>query len=195
MNKSFWYRHRLKAWHVFLIPFCLIWVYPFIWMISAAFKSQREMLLGGLSLSPRMDLGELPAGLDDREVRRLHDEHHHLLGHGRRARPARVRAGRVRVGPKDLPGKKVIVGVLVVTMFIPHGYTIIPTFLLVNGMGLNNGLLGATLAQAGPALVVPVLLFMGFFGGIPRELEEAARIDGAGYPGRLPQSCCRWPSR
>jgi raffinose/stachyose/melibiose transport system permease protein len=80
-----------------------------------------------------------------------------------------------------LPGKKVLVGSLVATMFIPHGYTIIPTFIVVNGLGLGNGLLGAALAQAGPALVVPVLLFMGFFSGIPKELEEAARMDGAGY--------------
>lgn len=29
--------------------------------------------------------------------------------------------------------------------------------------------------------MIPVLLFMGFFSGVPKELEEAARIDGAGY--------------
>src|SRR5699024_3478614 len=72
-------------------------------------------------------------------------------------------------------------GILVTAMFIPHGYTIIPVFELVNSLGLQNGLLGAAIAQAAPGLVVPVLLYVGFFGGIPQELSEAARVDGAGY--------------
>ncbi|MEU4539825.1 carbohydrate ABC transporter permease [Streptosporangium sp. NPDC023825] len=183
MNKSFWYRHRFKAWHVFLIPFCLIWVYPFIWMISAAFKSQREMLLGGLSVIPE----EWTWGNFQRAwtTARFGDYTMNTITYSVTVVVLVLLVSALAgyaLARKDLPGKKVIVGILVVTMFIPHGYTIIPTFLLVNGMGLNNGLLGATLAQAGPALVVPVLLFMGFFGGIPKELEEAARVDGAGYP-------------
>jgi ABC-type glycerol-3-phosphate transport system permease component len=75
----------------------------------------------------------------------------------------------------------VIVGILVGTMFIPQGYTIIPLFDLINSLGLGKGLLGAVLAQAGPSHVIQILLFMGYFSGVPKELEEAARIDGAGY--------------
>jgi ABC-type glycerol-3-phosphate transport system permease component len=45
-------RHRTNLWHLLLIPLCVVWVYPFIWVVSASFKSQREVLLGGLSLFP-----------------------------------------------------------------------------------------------------------------------------------------------
>lgn len=181
-RSSRWYRHRPKLWHALLIPFCAIWVYPFVWMISSAFKSQREMLLGGLSILPEewtfenferawttARFGEYTMNTITYSVTVVTT----VLLVSALAGYALARA--------DLPGKKAILGVLVVTMFIPHGYTIIPTFILVNGLGLNNGLLGAALAQAGPVLVVPVLLFMGFFAGIPKELEEAARVDGAGY--------------
>ncbi len=181
-RRNRWYRHRRKLWHLFLIPFCLLWVYPFIWMISAAFKSPREMLLGGLSLIPdewtfdNFDRAWTTAKFGDYTINTITFSVTVVL----LVLVASSTMGYALSKP-GLPGKKVIIGVLVVTMFIPHSYTIIPVFLLINDLGLNNGLLGAALAQAGPGLVVPILLFMGFFAGIPRDLEDAARVDGAGY--------------
>ena len=78
-----------------------------------------------------------------------------------------------------LPGKRVIVGVLVATMFMPKGFSIVPVFVLINALGLNNSLPGIILAEAGPAHVIAVLLFMGFFKSIPADMTEAAIIDGA----------------
>ncbi|MBB5785657.1 ABC transporter permease subunit [Jiangella mangrovi] len=181
-RRNRWYKLRPKLWHLFLIPFCLLWVYPFIWMVSAAFKTQSEMLLGGLSLIPKewtlenFERAWTTAKFGDYTLNTLTFSIAVVV----LTLLASSTAGYALSKP-DLPGKKVIIAVLVVTMFIPHSYTIIPVFLLINDLGLNNGLLGAALAQAGPGLVVPILLFMGFFAGIPRDLEEAARIDGAGY--------------
>ncbi|WP_154792155.1 carbohydrate ABC transporter permease [Occultella kanbiaonis] len=180
-RKSGW-RWRPQLSHLFLVPFCLVWVYPFIWMFSAAFKSQREMLLGGLSLipeEPTLDnfsrawttakFGEYTVNTIIFTVLVVAI----VLLVTSLAGYALSRPG--------LPFKKLIIGILVATMFIPHGYTIIPVFLLVNELGLGNSLLGAALAQAAPVHVVPVLLFMGFFGGMPSELEDAAKVDGAGF--------------
>ncbi|WP_116952773.1 carbohydrate ABC transporter permease [Jiangella endophytica] len=181
-RRNRWYRIRPNLWHLFLIPFCLLWVYPFIWMISAAFKSPSEMLLGGLSLIPddwtfdNFDRAWTTAKFGDYTINTITFSITVVL----LVLLTSATAGYALSRP-DLPGKKVIVGILIATMFIPHGYTIIPVFLLINDLGLNNGLLGAALAQAGPVLVVPILLFMGFFAGIPRDLEDAARVDGAGY--------------
>ncbi|RIQ32526.1 carbohydrate ABC transporter permease [Jiangella rhizosphaerae] len=181
-RRNRWYKLRPKLWHLFLIPFCLLWVYPFIWMVSAAFKSQSEMLLGGLSLIPdewtfeNFERAWTTARFGDYTINTVTFSITVVLI----VLLASAAAGYALSRP-DLPGRKVIVGILIATMFIPHGYTIIPVFLLVSDLGLNNGLLGAALAQAGPALVVPILLFMGFFAGIPRDLEDAARVDGAGY--------------
>jgi raffinose/stachyose/melibiose transport system permease protein len=173
---------RRNVWHLLLIPLCLVWIYPFVWMISAAFKTPREMLIGGLSLLPD------EATLENFRRAWTTAKFSTYTANTITFSIAVVvlvllvasTAGYALARP-GLPGKKVFVGVLIATMFIPHGYTIIPTFIVVNGLGLGNGLLGSALAQAGPALVVPVLLFMGFFSGIPKELEEAARMDGAGY--------------
>lgn len=80
---------------------------------------------------------------------------------------------------RDFPGKKLLLGLIIATSFLPAGYSMIPIFDLITRLGLNNTLYGVILAEAGPAHVSYILLFMGYFMGLPRELEEAAELDGA----------------
>ena len=66
-------------------------------------------------------------------------------------------------------------------MFMPKGFTIIPVYALINAMGLNNSLAGVILAEVGNAHVLFILLFAAHFSGLPKDLEEAAEIDGCGF--------------
>jgi raffinose/stachyose/melibiose transport system permease protein len=77
-------------------------------------------------------------------------------------------------------GKRVILTAIVLTMFLPKGYAIIPIFELVRSLGLLNTLWAVILVNAGTSMVMSTLLFVGYFSTVPRELEEAAKIDGAG---------------
>ncbi len=78
------------------------------------------------------------------------------------------------------PGKNVIFGVLMATMMLPSTVTLVPTYIAFNKIGWLNTFL---------PLIVPALfgsaffifLFRQFYLSIPKEVEEAARIDGAGY--------------
>ncbi|MGV8907781.1 MAG: carbohydrate ABC transporter permease [Propionicimonas sp.] len=78
------------------------------------------------------------------------------------------------------PGKNVIFGVLMATMMLPTTVTLVPTYIAFNKIGWLNTFL---------PLIVPALfgsaffifLFRQFYLSIPKEVEEAARIDGAGY--------------
>src|SRR5690606_15912003 len=60
------------------------------------------------------------------------------------------------------------------------GYTIIPILDLLGMLRLSQSLFGIMIATAGGSFVVFVLLFAGYFSQIPKELEEAARMDGVG---------------
>src|SRR5665811_1860896 len=85
------------------------------------------------------------------------------------------------LGRHQFPGKKLVIAVFAVTIFLPEGYTIIPIVELLQRLNLTNSLVGVTLAQSGGAHVVMVLLFAGYFSQLPRELEEAAVVDGASF--------------
>ena len=80
-------------------------------------------------------------------------------------------------------GRDVIFIVLLATLMVPFQVTMIPTFLIVQHLGLVNTL-GALIA---PNLVTPfgIFLLRQFFRTLPAELEEAARMDGASRLGVL----------
>lgn len=75
-------------------------------------------------------------------------------------------------------GKKAIFTLIMGTLMIPGVVTFVPLFVLVANMGLINTLPGLIL----PFLVGPfgVFLMRQFISGLPKELVEAARIDGTG---------------
>jgi putative aldouronate transport system permease protein len=77
---------------------------------------------------------------------------------------------------RQLPGRTFISWIFVVTMFVGGG--LIPTYLVVNATGLRNKLWALVLPGAVQAFNITILL--NFFRQIPKELEEAAIIDGAG---------------
>ncbi len=64
---------------------------------------------------------------------------------------------------------------------IPLVSTIIPTYEVVKSMHLAGTKLGLILSQAGGAHVIFLLLFTSFFESVPKELEEAAKMDGCNF--------------
>ncbi|MBW4081001.1 carbohydrate ABC transporter permease [Paenibacillus sp. S150] len=84
--------------------------------------------------------------------------------------------GRVR-----FPGHRWLLLILTSSLFIPKGYTIIPIYQIIKKLNLLNTLPGVILAESSNAHVLFILLFMSFFQGLPKDLEDAAQIDGAGF--------------
>lgn len=77
----------------------------------------------------------------------------------------------------DFAGKKLLFRVVLGTLMIPGMVTLVPLFVLIANMGLVNTYAGLIL----PFLAAPfgVFLMRQFFLGIPDELIDAARVDGA----------------
>ena len=164
-----------------LLPIGFGWIYPFLWMVSAGFKSSNEIFSGLGRIPNDPQPGNFSRAWTDANIGQ------YFLN------TVIVTVGSIAIvlvtvsmmgyvlGRHQFPGKKLVIVLFAVTVFLPEGYTIIPIFELVNRLGLANSLAGVTLAQAGGAHVVMVLLFAGYFAQLPNELEEAAVIDGAGF--------------
>ncbi|WP_079910831.1 carbohydrate ABC transporter permease [Paenibacillus sp. 32352] len=67
------------------------------------------------------------------------------------------------------------------TMMIPMILGLIPLFFLLNDLHLINSLFGLSLVYGMGALPFGVFVLVGFFKSLPREMEEAAFIDGASH--------------
>jgi multiple sugar transport system permease protein len=76
-------------------------------------------------------------------------------------------------------GSKALFALILATMMVPLQTTIIPVFLLIKYLGLNDSL-GALILPAG-ASAFGTFLMRQYFLQMPRELGEAARVDGASH--------------
>ncbi|WP_156253092.1 carbohydrate ABC transporter permease [Pseudactinotalea terrae] len=177
---------RLPWWllTLILIGGAFLWVYPFLWMISASLKGQLEIFGSGLSLLPESWEWENYARAWNEASFSTYTWNTIIVT------VASVVLVVVRcamsgyvIGRYQFLGKKVVVAVLVATFFVPTGYTIIPVVEISQNLGLLNSLSGMVLALSGGGHVALILLYAGYFRGIPRELEESAVLDGAGFFG------------
>lgn len=79
----------------------------------------------------------------------------------------------------NFPGKKLLFGLVMLSMMLPQVLYIIPLYRLVYNMGLSDTLLGISL----PLMVCPLAIFimMQFIEDLPISFIESAKIDGAGH--------------
>jgi raffinose/stachyose/melibiose transport system permease protein len=167
---------------VLLAAVCLVWIYPFVWMVSASLKDSLEIFVSGLNLVPENWQWE--------NYRRAWND----AGFGQyMLNSIIITAGSVCVvvircaltgyvlARYSFIGKRLVIGIMVATIFVPAGYTIIAVMQLSRELGLLNTHLGIILALSGGGHVAAVLLYTGYFSRIPRELEEAAVLDGASF--------------
>lgn len=81
----------------------------------------------------------------------------------------------------ELPGRKWAFVLIVFGTMIPFQVMLAPIFRQVNAFGLINTYPGIILPYLAFGVPYQVFILHGFFNAVPKELSEAARIDGAGH--------------
>jgi len=77
-------------------------------------------------------------------------------------------------------GRNAMYSLFAAGLMFPLTVAITPLYLLIKNLGLTNNLVGIILPQIAFALPATVIILVPFLAAIPKELEEAAAIDGAG---------------
>ena len=77
------------------------------------------------------------------------------------------------------PGRAALVAVIVGLLVVPLQLALIPLLKLHNQIGLNQSYLGIWLAHTGFGLPLAIYLLRNYMVGLPREIIESARVDGA----------------
>lgn len=78
-------------------------------------------------------------------------------------------------------GKRLLTAGLYATMFLPATALTYPVYSLINKLGIYNTRGGLILVYACSGLAVSFFVIKNYYDSVPRELEEAAIIDGCGY--------------
>ena len=165
---------------IILAVVCATWIYPLLWMVSASLKSNGEIFaVGGLIPQAPTFENYVRAWEKANIGRYFFNSLFVTAGSVVITTVSSALMGYV-LGRRSFPGRRVVFGILIATLFLPTGYTIIPVYQLLTAMGLGQSLWGLMLATCGYSIVIFVLLFAGYFSQLPKELDEATRMDGVG---------------
>ena len=174
-------RLKLVLSYVALLLITLVFVAPLLWMLSTSFKTNPETTQWPLSWIPREfsveGYRELFNATSETPVLRwfvnsMIAATAHAVLVLVTAAPAAYALARMQ-----FRGKGLMFAVIISTLFIPPIILITPLYLVVDSLGWLDTLLAVIVPSAAGAL--GVFLLRQFFVSLPRELEEAAVLDGA----------------
>ncbi len=79
----------------------------------------------------------------------------------------------------DFPGRAILIAVIVGLLVVPLQLALIPLLTLHNAVGIGKGYLGVWLAHTGFGLPLAIYLLRNYMVGLPRDIIENAKVDGA----------------
>ncbi len=79
----------------------------------------------------------------------------------------------------DFPGRALLIAAVVGLLVVPLQLALIPLLSLHNAIGIGKGYLGVWLAHTGFGLPLAIYLLRNYMVGLPRDIIENARVDGA----------------
>jgi multiple sugar transport system permease protein len=174
-------RLRITLKYVILCFVALLFLFPFAWMVATSLKTNTEALTNPTALLPAVpQWGNYPDVIQ-------------ALNFWRETFNSLVMALGVTLGQIILAalagyafarlkffGRDVLFLLILATLIIPFEVLFVPIYLMLAGW---NGWLNTFAALIVPSLASPfaIFVFRQFFITVPKELDEAAKIDGAGY--------------
>lgn len=167
---------------IIMIIVILVTLYPFWYLVSLSLSSEKYVYAGLVSLFPRgFTLKTYQVLLAEKEFWTSYKNTIIYTIVGTLVSLFLSTLLAYPLSKKRLKGRGIILGFVVFTMFFSGG--LIPTYLLVNALGMRNTIWGVVLP--GAVSTFNVMVMKTFFEGIPTELEEAAEVDGMSTYGIL----------
>jgi multiple sugar transport system permease protein len=162
-----------------LILLTLIIVLPLVWMVLTSFKTDSDAVRNPYSIPNPFSLDGYKTLLNGQQPIFL------WLWNSFAAASvqtilvlATASMGAYSLARLNFPGKRVVFGLIVSTLLVPPVVFLIPNYLIVQNLGWLDSILAITVPGAAGAF--GIFFLRQFFVGLPVEIEEAARIDGAG---------------
>jgi len=164
--------------HLFLLTVAVTCLFPLLWMVSSSLKTQ-EMIFRDTSLIPKSFhfenyyLAWMEGGFGRYFLNSIFYTVSVVLGIVIVSSLAAYAFSRFR-----FPGRNILFFMFMAAMMIPIPGSFVPLYVLLNKLHLRNTAIGYILCMINVGLSTSIFLLKTFFDKMPKELEDAARIDG-----------------
>jgi len=165
------------------VALIVVWsVGPFAWQLNASFQLDRNLT------SPAPDWFPFPDGtlqhyvnvFAKKDFSRYVVNSIVVAGSATLIGMAIATAAAYALARLPLPGKGAVLALVLGISMFPQIALVAPLYMIQNDQRLLNTYEGLSISYMGLSLPLMVYIMYGYFRGIPREMEEAAKVDGAG---------------
>lgn len=157
------------------------WIAPFVWMVSTSLKPPKEVMTRTVEWLPRTVVATNYLKVFEFPVERWMFNSLVVAVVGTALGVLLGALAGYALARLHFPGRNLLFGLLLASLMIPTEMSIIPLFIAFLKVGLVNNYAAIILPSV--ASVISVYIFRQFFMELPQELEDAAKIDGAGHFG------------
>lgn len=176
-------RVRRLVTHIGLIGFGLIMLYPLLWMLSSSFKPTADIFSSPGLIPENFTPGNYSEGWTALQF----PFHHYMLN-------SAIAVGGAIIGNLlgcsmaayafarlEFRGKRLFFAIMLATIMLPIHVVIVPQYILFSELGWINTFLPLIVPKLLATDGFFIFLMVQFIRGLPRDLDEAARIDGCGH--------------
>ena len=159
----------------------LLSVFPILWVVMSAFKTNGEILTSPLALPTSFSLDvfvhlfetyNFPVYFLNSLLAAWVSTLVSLLFYA---------MGAYVIAKFEFPGRKLLFILFTITLLVPGHSKSQPIFSLVSDLGLFDSIWGVTLVYLSAGMAMSIFVLKAGFMAIPKSLDEAAIIDGAGF--------------
>lgn len=154
-------------------------LFPFAWMIFTSFKLEKDVFSYPPKLLPQMWTLQNYYDIWDRLPMQLYFRNSLIFAGGVTLISLFLDSlTAYALSRLDFPGRDFFFIFVLIALMLPFQVTFIPLYVTVQSLGMLNSFSGLIIPRATNAF--GIFMLRQFFNGIPREFDDAARIDGAG---------------
>ncbi len=185
--------------HAFLVAVVLVTVYPVLWVVTIAFSGNQSLSITDVPADPTLwdrlrailpwpahwSAANFVSVMTDQPFARWIANSAVIAAATTVVGVALACTGAYAFSRFRFPGRKAGMMAFLVSQMFPGTLTLIPLYIIiVQWLGLGGTRFGLVIVYATTSIPFSVWMLKGYFDTIPKELEEAALIEGAG-PGTI----------
>lgn len=183
MNNQIKKIDKLKKFFTYaiLIFFALINIYPIFWMVMNSFKTERQISINSFSLPKSLIFSNYTKAWNAVSLGNSFMNSFIVAGISVLITVSIGSLAAYFISRFEFPGKKLIYSFFIFGLLVPIHGTLVPIFILMRNIGLVNTRISLILPYVAFNLPLTIFILSSFMKSLPKAVEEAAIVDGAGY--------------
>lgn len=164
--------------YVALIAFTLLCLYPLVWLLLSSFKSNSELYANPWGLPESFSLANYIQAIQEGHILQYFGNSVIIAVSAVVVSVILGSMASYAIGRMFWKLSKLMMNIFLLGMMIPVYAMVVPLFSMFNRMGILNTHLAVIIPHAAIAFPMAIFIMTGFMRSLPRELEEAAVMDG-----------------